>query len=71
MAARDFGENVAQERVEGDSIRLYGVSLQSAGFHLTETSYHNVCQLFRHRALGWDNNSFVGCGLRPSGDTWI
>jgi hypothetical protein len=38
MAARDFGENVAQERVEGDSIRHYRVSLQSAGFHLTDTS---------------------------------
>jgi hypothetical protein len=38
MAARDFGENVAQERVEGDSIRLYRVSLQRAGFHLTEIS---------------------------------
>jgi hypothetical protein len=40
MAARDFGENVAQERVESDSIRLYRVSLQRAGFHLTGESYH-------------------------------
>ena len=38
MAARDFGENVARERVEGDSIRLYRVALQSAGFHLTKIS---------------------------------
>lgn len=52
MAARDFGENVAQERVEIDSIRLYRVSLQRAGFHLTGESYHNLARFLRREAPG-------------------